>query len=147
MNNNRLIIFDIDGTLLHTGGAGLRAFKQAAEETLSCSITFTKTDFAGKLDCNIFSRIYSIHSNGNVDFAETWHAFTTRYIQYLKAEAKNGFEWKVYPGVREFVERESKKSLLSLLTGNIKKGAELKLKTVGLWDCFPCGAFGDEGPD
>jgi phosphoglycolate phosphatase-like HAD superfamily hydrolase len=144
---SRLLILDIDGTLLHTGGAGLRSFRKAAEAVFSRPITFTKHDFAGKLDCLIFRKLHAAHSGGKTSLPEAWAEFQRRYVESLAEESQDSSSWKVYPGVREFLEKESGGSLLALLTGNIRKGAEIKLKTVGLWDFFPCGAFGDAGED
>jgi phosphoglycolate phosphatase len=142
---NRLLVFDIDGTLLHTGGAGLRAFKRAAQAVFSCPVSFTKHDFAGKLDCLIFRKLFSAYVTGAMPWDVAWRDFQERYLSALQEEALDVSDWKVYPGVQSFLERSSRQSLLSLLTGNIKKGAEIKLRAVGLWDYFPCGAFGDAG--
>jgi len=140
---SRLLILDIDGTLLHTGGAGLRAFRRAAESVFGRGIKFTKGDFAGKLDCGIFRKLHQTFSRDKGHLIEAWTQFQALYLAGLEKEAETCLDWKVYPGVREFLDRERERSALALLTGNIRRGAQIKLNAVGLWNYFPCGAFGD----
>jgi phosphoglycolate phosphatase len=142
----RLLLLDIDGTLLHTGGAGMRAFTSAVEQTLAAPVNLTAGHFAGKLDCIIFNAIMDSVKYDSRERPAAWETFKTHYLANLQKEANaNGASWTVYPGVHEFIERHTDTSLLALLTGNIRKGARIKLTTVGLWDSFPCGAFGDRG--
>ncbi|OGJ92068.1 MAG: hypothetical protein A2268_05925 [Candidatus Raymondbacteria bacterium RifOxyA12_full_50_37] len=146
MDPERLLLCDIDGTLLHTGGAGMRAFSGAVQEALGTSLHLTPRHFAGKLDCIIFT---SILESAGFPFAQrrtAWETFTRKYCELLRNEARlTGQSWTVYPGVRDFLERHKNTWRLALLTGNIPEGARIKLTTVGLWDFFVCGAFGDSG--
>src|SRR3989339_967687 len=142
---SRLLLLDIDGTLLTTGGAGLRAFKAAADEVLQAPIKIRKHHFAGKLDRVIFQGFFKEFNASPLDFNHAWFAFREKYLAGLRKEAESPEAWTVYPGVREFLKREAERSRLALITGNIHEGARLKLSAVGLWDYFGCGAYGDEG--
>lgn len=147
MVSGRLLLFDIDGTLLHTGGAGMRAFKVAIEAVFGRPVPMTRELFAGKLDCVIFESLHAKSGLPAPDRAGDWEAFKAAYLGHLKAEAKAAAEWKVYPGVVSFLEAQKRHSAFALLTGNIRGGAEIKLSTLGLMDYFHCGGFGESAVD
>jgi phosphoglycolate phosphatase-like HAD superfamily hydrolase len=140
-----LLLFDVDGTLIHTGGAGMRSFKRACEEIFGHALKLGKKNFAGKLDILIFKYLFETNAGPGLKWDSVWPLFQEKYLAYLSEEAKNVREWTVYPGVREFLDGHQKHCHFGLLTGNLKKGAQLKLIPVDLWDYFPCGAFGDTG--
>ncbi|MFH0921378.1 MAG: HAD family hydrolase [Fibrobacterota bacterium] len=142
---SRLLLIDIDGTLLTTNRAGLRAYKTAADAVLGSPIKIKKHHFAGKLDKVIFKGFHDEFNVSSLKFEEAWPLFRESYLEGLRKEAENTEGWLVYPGVREFLAREEKQSRMALITGNIREGAHVKLSAVGLWDYFRCGAYGDEG--
>ncbi|OGS35896.1 MAG: hypothetical protein A2293_17165 [Elusimicrobia bacterium RIFOXYB2_FULL_49_7] len=140
-----LFLFDIDGTLLHTKGAGLCAFKQAAEEVVGYALRFRKSHFAGKVDYLIFKALFDNRPPSGKTLPDAWTDFKSRYLAYLTEVAKTPEDWIVYPGVREFLERIHGTHYCALLTGNLQQGAKIKLSAVDLWRYFSCGGFGDGG--
>lgn len=140
-----LLLFDIDGTLLHTGGSGMAAFKKASEHVLKQAIRFRKEDFAGKVDRLIFKGLYDRLAPAGLSWEAAWNGFKGLYLSCLAGIASDPSDWIVFPGVREFLEKQGKAHCLGLLTGNIREGARTKLSAVGLWECFECGGFGEDG--
>ena len=114
-----LFLFDIDGTLLHTKGAGLCAFKQAAEEVVGYALRFRKSHFAGKVDYLIFKALFDNRPPSGKTLPDAWTDFKSRYLAYLTEVAKTPEDWIVYPGVREFLERIHGTHYCALLTGNV----------------------------
>ena len=142
-----LFLFDIDGTLLRTGGAGTRAFEKAFYDVFGIKNAFKGISMHGMLDPLIFNKALEIHGiekNGHFEL------FSEGYIYYLKKEALSPENWNVVEGVKDFLEKHKNNALFVLLTGNIFEGAHIKLSTLGLWDYFPnpdVGAFGTDGAE
>ncbi len=140
----RLVLFDIDGTLLHTGGAGRKAFRHAFGTAFGVSNGTEGIEFAGRTDTSIVRELFLKHS---VDHSnENLHRFFDTYYFWLDHILHNS-EGNECPFVREFI--HSLKSLpnpptLGLLTGNVRLGAEIKLRHYGLWEEFCTGGFGDD---
>jgi phosphoglycolate phosphatase-like HAD superfamily hydrolase len=141
---NKLILFDIDGTLVLTGGAGARAMTRAFEEVFGLPDTFGSINFAGRTDAWIVSQIAGAHADASNP--ETLRRFHDIYVEHLLREIeKPGPRKGVLPGVRELLDELSvrRDAYLALLTGNFQSGAQVKLEYFDLWRYFPCGAFGD----
>src|SRR4051812_5029946 len=143
-----LILFDIDGTLVLTGGAGGRAMSRAFDEIFAIANAFTGVPMAGRTDAWILSDAAAAHgippdSPGLARFREV-------YLRHLAIELEQpGASRKgVMPGVRALLEALSDRDdvCLALLTGNYEAGARLKLEYFDLWKYFSCGAFGDAAP-
>jgi len=140
-----LVLFDIDGTLLETGGAGTRALNRAFERLFSISDAFRGIKMAGKTDLQIIKEALSLHgidgSNGNLQ------RIMDMYVSLLKEEINNPRK-KLKPGVREILDIMIDSRLgTGLLTGNLRKGAEIKLGAFGLNSYFIDGAFGSDHED
>lgn len=142
----KYILFDIDGTLIDSGGAGTRSLDLAFEEVFSIPGAFRNISMAGKTDMQILKEGLKLHSidrlNGTVpEFFET-------YIKHLRRNIDNN-RGHVKPGIREALEslHSNNGCILGLLTGNIKEGAMVKLRTFGLDWYFATGAFGDDSED
>jgi phosphoglycolate phosphatase-like HAD superfamily hydrolase len=143
-----LILFDIDGTLVLTGGAGSRAMGRAFHEVYDVENAFDGIPMPGRTDQNIvadaFERAGLPVEDGRV------HHFRESYYRHL-AEALDEFhpEKKVMPGVRELLNALQPRAnvFLALLTGNYSRSAQLKLEHFDLWRYFACGAFGEDAPD
>jgi phosphoglycolate phosphatase-like HAD superfamily hydrolase len=142
----KVLLFDIDGTLIYTGGAGKRAFVETLREAFGIEDTLEDIPFSGKTDPLIIREIFAKHeiepSAGHFDL------FLSRYVgclQRLIADPRG----IVMPGIREILETcfESPRFLLGLLTGNIRRGAEIKLHHYRLYHYFSFGAFGDDHED
>ena len=144
--NKRLLLFDIDGTLIHSGGAGVHALKSALVERFRIADDLRDIEIAGMTDSGIVVSILKKHqipvTNENVS------AFLDSYVHFLSLELPRR-EGKLLPGVLELLERlKSRPQLvLALLTGNVSRGAQLKLKHYGVWHFFEFGAFADDHQD
>jgi phosphoglycolate phosphatase len=137
-----LLLFDIDGTLVLTGGAGGRAMTRAFEDLYGVANAFGGVPFNGRTDAWILSQAAAAHGVP----PPALHAFKPLYLEYLTAELeKPGPRKGVMPGVRPLLDALSWRDdvFLALLTGNFEKGARIKLEHFDLWRYFPCGAFGD----
>jgi phosphoglycolate phosphatase-like HAD superfamily hydrolase len=143
----RLVLFDIDGTLIRTGGAGVRAFAQTAEWLFGRPGGTAKLDFAGRTDTAII-REFLTHHGLEVNSANVAH-FLEAYL-FLLHEQMERFPGDVCPGVGDFVadlQSLPAPPVLGLLTGNVRLGAEIKLLSHRMWHWFKFGAFGDDHED
>jgi phosphoglycolate phosphatase-like HAD superfamily hydrolase len=140
----RLALFDIDGTLVHTGGAGIKAFGKVFETEFGATDGFQNLKFAGRTDVSLVREFFGVHrippTQPNFD------RFFERYVFWLDHILREGHS-AVCQGVWEFIHRlkgSPQPPLLGLLTGNIRLGAEIKLRHFGLWAAFETGAFADD---
>ncbi|MGH7804713.1 MAG: HAD family hydrolase, partial [Candidatus Binatia bacterium] len=146
-----LVLFDVDGTLLLTGGAGLRAFELAAERLFGSARWFAGIETAGGLDPLIFAEAAL---RAELADAEARHAdFRTAYLELLPAELARGAEQvRALPGVLEAIRglREDVPSTLGLLTGNYAPAIPIKLRSVGIdpawFELVACGDDADTRP-
>jgi phosphoglycolate phosphatase len=146
MENKRLLLFDIDGTLVSTGGAGVRALKLVIEKRYGVQDDLHDVEIAGRTDSGIAASILKKYgasgTNGNVaDFLDEYVGFLTQTVSTT--------DGKILPGMSEILNQMKARPdrVLGLLTGNVKRGAELKLQHYGLWDFFEFGAFADDHYD
>jgi phosphoglycolate phosphatase-like HAD superfamily hydrolase len=138
-----LILWDIDGTILHSTGAGMKALEVALAEVFGIRGTFEGIDFAGRTDRLIIRQVFdkfSIeHTPSNLG------RYLDGYISALpRSLAANNS--RILPGVAEILRGADARADVAqgLLTGNIRRGAQAKLGHHGLWDLFPVGAFADD---
>jgi phosphoglycolate phosphatase-like HAD superfamily hydrolase len=141
----RLILFDIDGTLIDSGGAGVRSLDLALEELFSIENGFHGISMAGKTDTQIIKEgliKHGISTNGTVE------AVITAYVKHLRREIHNDRK-HVKPGIYAVLEelQPLQDVGLGLLTGNIEQGARIKLEPFQLNEYFPAGAFGSDDED
>ena len=143
----RLILFDIDGTLIHTRGAGVNAFNKAFANEFNIRAATEGVRFAGRTDASIVREVFAKHQVEPTP--ELFRRFRDCYVFWLDyLLCRSGGE--ICPGVWNFlhsVSRLPEPPQLGLLTGNIRLGAEIKLRHFQIWDCFELGAFGDEHED
>lgn len=143
----RLVLFDIDGTLIATGGAGVRAFAATAEHVFDRPRGTEKLHFAGRTDRSIVREFFVGH--GIEPSAVNFQRFFQPYVHWLDHYLAQ-LDGRVLPGVRELLrglEALEPAPLVGLLTGNIRLGAELKLRHYAIWENFALGAFGDDHED
>jgi phosphoglycolate phosphatase len=152
MSNERkpaLILFDIDGTLLLSGRAGLRAMTRAFQDTFGISDAFKGESFGGRTDSYLVSKALTLA--GLPDTPEQHHRFRQNYLPLLAEEIQHPGEGHkgLMPGARELLEalEEYDHLHLALLTGNYREAAEIKLQHFELWDFFEWGAFSDDHHD
>jgi phosphoglycolate phosphatase-like HAD superfamily hydrolase len=140
----RLILFDIDGTLIRTSGAGVKAFAKVFQTEFNAVDGFEKLKFAGRTDQSLVREFFRYHNIP--DTPQNLERFFMKYVFWLDQILKESAT-HICAGVDGFLggaRKMPEPPLLGLLTGNIRLGAEIKLRHVGLWDEFETGAFGDD---
>jgi len=140
----RLILFDIDGTLVRTGGAGVRAFAKTFTTEFNAVEGVERLNFAGRTDTSLVREFFSLYQIEPTP--RNFERFFERYVFWLDHLLRDS-KTEVCPGVWKLIhalERLPQAPLLGLLTGNIRLGAEIKLRHFNLWDAFQTGAFGDD---
>jgi phosphoglycolate phosphatase len=143
----RLVLFDIDGTLLTAGGAAARAFHRALLEVFGTAGRIEAHSFAGKTDPQIALELLTAAGLPREEVADGLPALWAAYLRELPGELEIS-RIRVFPGVRtllESLEGAGNGTALGLLTGNIRPGARLKLEAAGIaFERFTVGAFGSD---
>jgi phosphoglycolate phosphatase-like HAD superfamily hydrolase len=143
----RLVLFDVDGTLVHTGRAGIRAFAKTFATEFNAPDGVESVSFAGRTDLNIVRELFGLHNIPPTP--ENFQRFFERYIFWLDQMVSQSNGGSCH-GALEFLDglrTLPNPPMLGLLTGNIRLGAEIKLRRYKLWDVFEIGAFADDGED
>jgi phosphoglycolate phosphatase len=145
----KLLLFDIDGTLVDTGGEGGLALLDAVEEVLNKPREIVpRLELAGATDGGITRQLFH---QLDVEWDEEQVAVYIRcYLKHLERRMKAPtFPGRLLPGVTEVLEVLSQNDdmHLGLLTGNVKAGAEIKLRHFDVWTYFADGAFADDAED
>ncbi len=143
----KLVLFDIDGTLLHSDGAGRRAINRALVEAFGTSGPDAH-GFDGKTDPQIVSELMTLAGVAPALVAARMDTVFARYVEFLREEiVQPDHAARTYPGVPDLLDALEAMDdvVLGLLTGNVKPGAEVKLGAVGLAPArFRVGAFGSD---
>jgi phosphoglycolate phosphatase-like HAD superfamily hydrolase len=143
----RLVLFDIDGTLVHTGGAGVKAFAKTFASEFNAADGFERLKFAGRTDTGLVREFFGFHQIAPTP--QNFQRFFDHYVFWLDHILSES-QTKLCPGVWEFLrelEALPQPPLIGLLTGNIRLGAEIKLRHFNLWHVFQTGAFADDHED
>jgi phosphoglycolate phosphatase-like HAD superfamily hydrolase len=141
-----ICLFDIDGTLLSSGGAGKAAMEAALESEFGTPPSAGDVPFSGRTDRAITQDLFDYHG---VDWSTpNWERFLAAYLNHLPSCLAR-HKGKVLPGISELLDNlDGQESVaLGLLTGNVQDGARLKLGHYGLFDYFSFGGFGDHHMD
>jgi phosphoglycolate phosphatase len=142
----RLLLFDIDGTLIHAAGAGIQSLRFSLAERFGIEDDLGDIEIAGMTDSGIVMSILNKHqipaTNENVA------AFLDTYVHFLSLELPRR-PGLILPGVLELLNKLKARPhlILALLTGNVSRGAQLKLEHYGVWHFFEFGAFADDHHD
>ncbi|MGQ9457326.1 MAG: HAD family hydrolase [Anaerolineae bacterium] len=141
----RLVLFDIDGTLLHSDGAGREAIRQALLAVYGMEGPIKTFSFAGNTDYQNFVGLLQGAGLSQEEIAARLSEAMALYPQRLR-EIIGGFRVRVYPGVVPLLERLTAHPELevALLTGNLEEAAWIKLRAAGLDRFFTWGAFGSD---
>ncbi len=135
-------LFDIDGTLIASGGAGKVALERALAETFGNEHVIDKLSLSGRTDRAITESLLRLL---NIDPSEEniWRLLEA-YLRHLP-DCLATLQGKVLPGIAELLRQLHTREdvLVGLLTGNIRRGARVKLGHFGLYDYFQLGGFGD----
>jgi len=146
-STRKLLLFDIDGTLILTGGAGSRAMARAFAETHGLVDALRHVDLAGRTDRIIMSDVLSA---AGLPFEEhRLDEFRCVYCRFLREELTRDVPSHpkgALPGVQALLDALAARHdiVLALLTGNFRESAEIKLAHFDLWRYFSWGAFGDD---
>ena len=168
----KLLLFDVDGTLVLTGGAAVRAMNDAFEEVFGVRGAFDRVPMPGRTDGAILADAFTRAVARSPALADTSSPSGVRPVDGAIARYKEAYFRRfaeeilkpvpldparpdrhrfkgVLPGVREVLEALDGRPdvFLGLLTGNYEQGARIKLEHFGLWRYFRCGAYGDDSLD
>ena len=144
--DRRLFLFDIDGTLITSGGAGEGALKDAMQSRFGVEEDLEGIVLAGSTDARIAAEL--LGKAGIAHTPENAAALLDEYLHHLprRLARHNG---RILPGIVELLEALAARPdcVLALLTGNLVRGAEIKLSHFGVWHHFEFGAFSDDHHD
>lgn len=142
----KLLLFDIDGTLLHTHGLGRHTVGDAMQATLGRAVSTDHVSFSGKTDPQIFREILATEV-AERDLDEAVATAVAAYQASVR-ERIPAAQVSALPGVRPLLDHLATTDFpLGLLTGNLQPMAYLKLSRVDLGGFFPFGAFGSDHED
>ncbi len=147
----KLVLFDIDGTLLGTDGAGRRAIHRALLDETGTAGPIEQYRFDGKTDPQIIGELLALAGHAGARDRACIDAVCRRYVEHLRAELDKPTQTTtLMPGTRELLgalesHEEAGRALVGLLTGNLASGAALKLRSAGLDPGrFRVGAYGSD---
>jgi phosphoglycolate phosphatase-like HAD superfamily hydrolase len=145
---HRLILFDVDGTLLSTDGRAGAALGLAMRETFGTAGPIEGYGFAGKTDPQIVHELLGRAGLTRTEVAAGLPEVFERYCEHL-TRTLSPANTRPLAGVLALLEalEESPDLALGLLTGNIERGAAIKLAAAGIDGRFPVGAFGSDDED
>lgn len=145
----RLVLLDIDGTILSSNGAAARPFRRALEAVFGTSGPMRGYSFAGKTDPQIARDLLRLAAVTDETVTEKMERIWPLYVEGLRSELDTA-RVTLFPGVAQLVEwlDADESAVLGLLTGNVEDGARLKLTAAGLdFNVFKIGAFGSDHPE
>lgn len=149
MQVKRLVLFDIDGTLVLTGGAGLRAMNRACSDLVGHGSALDGVVLAGRTDWIILEDTLRRHGRSlNEDLlAELRHRYVAHLVEEIELPG-TGVK-RALPGVEALLGALTNRGDVGvgLLTGNFAEGAKIKLEHFDLWKYFAFGAFGGDSAD
>jgi len=142
----KLVLFDVDGTLLVTGGAGSRAIKAALKRLIGEGFVWHPIT-PGLLDPQIYAEL--AQKNGFAQHEAGHDTYQQHYLDALQRELEiAGDQARLLPGVRGLIEQLSRREdvVIGLLTGNYRRGVEMKLAAANIpMEVFQINAFAEDG--
>ncbi len=140
--NSKLILWDIDGTLMHCGSDGTKALNETFLRLYGIEEAFSKAGIGHAMDSVILNRILKSNKLDKSELVKV----KEEYINILHTVLNQNQNKRILPGIKELLAyiHKSQSSYSALLTSNLRSGAETKLKSVGLHQFFSVGGFGDD---
>jgi phosphoglycolate phosphatase len=143
----KAVLFDIDGTLLVTGGAGAVAWQRAFRELHGIDADIEEHTHAGMTDPEIAAIVFREVIGRDGSEAERAAAIAA-YLGHLADAVAESTGYRVMPGIEELLPRLAQQGvLLGIVTGNIESAAHIKLARGGLNRFFACGGYGSDSRD
>jgi phosphoglycolate phosphatase len=147
----RALLFDLDGTLTKGGGAGGRALGRALQQKPRAVEELKNMRLDGMTDKSIARILLAAEQGQETPLPERLakvqdsqiEEVLSRYLEMLKAGCQE-LPYIALPGVVDLLKSLENKSLLGLCTGNLQQGAEIKLRSAGLWGPFKFGGYGSD---
>jgi phosphoglycolate phosphatase-like HAD superfamily hydrolase len=140
----KLVLFDVDGTLIRTQGAGIKAFERTFASEFKLSGATDGVEFAGRTDPSIVREVFDqCKIEPSPENFKRFFGTYVFWLDHLLSKTNGG----ICVGVWNFINGLMSMPvppMLGLLTGNIRLGAEIKLRYFHLWEQFQTGAFGDD---
>jgi phosphoglycolate phosphatase-like HAD superfamily hydrolase len=148
----KLVLFDIDGTLILTGGAGMRAFYRALHHVFDLAVDSEVIRPDGKTDPLIAKEFLGHFGREDCWNEQAREALFSCYIDCLHDEMCKAVECnavRVLPGVKDLLQSLSASPdyAVGIVTGNVEHGARIKLASAGLWQYFGFGGYGSDSED
>jgi len=142
----KLLLWDIDGTLIWTGGAGERALTTSMLDNFGVEANMEEIDYSGRTDPMIARILFDRYKVEKSE--ENINRFLNGYLEALKEELPKGDpeHTRILPGIQNILDEiasDDGNFVQGLLTGNLPQGAEIKLSFFELWHYFKFGAFSD----
>jgi phosphoglycolate phosphatase-like HAD superfamily hydrolase len=146
----KLVLFDLDGTLINAWGAGRTSLCKAMETLYGVKPEFEHALISGRTDLDNFALVYGLIKKGKKPSAADMKKITAKYLEFLPQEVSKVIRAKKYSkvkGVEKFLKLLSaqKDIILGLGTGNLQKGAFIKLTPSKLDKFFTLGGYGEDG--
>lgn len=146
----KLVLFDLDGTLVNAGGAGRTSLRKAIKELYGVEPEFDHSLISGRTDLDNFSIVYSLIKKGKKPTAAEMKKMKAKYLEILPTEVHAVVRCKKYDlisGVEKFLKMlaKDKDVILGLGTGNLEEGAKIKLEPSKLASYFTVGGYGEDG--
>jgi len=141
----KLLLFDIDGTLILTGGAGIHALNRAFREVVGIENAMERVRPHGKTDPAIVREVFTVCESSS-QCSDFMTAILDAYVRFLPEEVRISSSYRVLPGILEFLDEfhDHKDLAFGLATGNLERGARIKLERGNLNRYFPFGGFGSD---
>jgi phosphoglycolate phosphatase-like HAD superfamily hydrolase len=142
----KLLLFDIDQTLINTGGAGLRALDRACQKLFGLQSGMDGISPHGKTDPAIVREIFRVKLGSSAPNNSQIASVIEAYVSFLREEVRTSPTYRVCPGIKPLLSEmlARKDVLLGLATGNIETGARIKLDRGELNEYFSFGGFGSD---
>jgi len=145
----KLLLFDIDQTLVNTGGAGIHALDRACKKLLAIDNAMDGIRPHGKTDPAIAREILRVRLGATSDVEAQIQSILEAYLSFLEDEVQTSAKYRVLPGIVSLLDEIAARPdmILGLATGNIELGARIKLERGKLNRYFAIGGFGSDAED